>query len=74
MALSASKLRQDIYRILDEVLASGVPVEIERKGRRLRIVPADRPARLARLPRRDEYLRGDPDEIVEIDWSSAWRP
>jgi len=74
MALSASKLRQDIYRILDEILASGVPVEIERKGRRLRIVPADRPSRLERLPRRDAYLKGDPDEIVEIDWSSEWRP
>lgn len=73
MPLSASKLRQDIYRILDEILASGEPVEIERKGRRLKIVPADRPPRLERMPRRD-YLRGDPDELVEIDWSSEWRP
>ncbi len=73
MPLSASKLRQDIYRILDEILATGEPVEIERKGRRLKIVPAVRPARLDRMPRRD-YLRGDPDELVEIDWSSEWRP
>lgn len=73
MPLSASKLRQDIYRILDEILATGEPVEIERKGRRLKIVPADRPPRLERMPRRD-YLRGDPDELVEIDWSSEWRP
>ena len=71
MPISTSKLRQDIYRILDEILASGEPVEIERKGRRLRIVPADQPPRLERMPRRD-YLKGDPEEIVEIDWSSEW--
>ena len=73
MPISTSKLRQDIYRILDEILASGEPVEIERKGRRLRIVPVAQPPRLERMPRRD-YLKGDPEEIVEIDWSSEWSP
>ncbi len=73
MAISASRLRQDIYRILDRILATGEPVEIERKGKKLRIVPADQPGRLERMPRRD-YLKVDPEEIVEIDWSSEWRP
>jgi len=71
--MSASRLRQDIYRILDGILATGEPVEIERKGRRLKIIPADRPGRLERIPKRD-YLKGDPGEIVEIDWSAEWRP
>lgn len=35
---------EDIYRILDEVLATGVPVEIERGGKLLRIIPVDREA------------------------------
>ena len=39
MSITASKLRENVYRILDEVLATGVPVEIERNGRTLRIVP-----------------------------------
>ena len=73
MAISASRLRQDIYRILDRILATGEPVEIERKGKKLTIVPADQPGRLERMPRRD-YLKVDPEEIVEIDWSSEWRP
>lgn len=34
----------DIYRILDQVLETGVPAEIERGGRLLRIVPVDREA------------------------------
>jgi hypothetical protein len=31
--VTASKLRENIYRILDQVLETGVPVEIERRGR-----------------------------------------
>jgi hypothetical protein len=30
MAIKVSTLRENIYRILDEVLATGVPVEIQR--------------------------------------------
>jgi hypothetical protein len=73
MPLTASKLRQNIYRVLDSILATGEPVEIERKGRRLKIVLAEGSGRLAGLPIRD-YLTGEPDDIVEIDWSNEWRP
>ena len=71
--ITASKLRQDIYRLLDRVLETGRPIVIERRGRTLRIV-ADEPAsRLARLRPRP-YLDGDPEQIVHLDWSDEWRP
>lgn len=73
MRLTASRLRQDIYRILDQVLESGVPVEIERRGKVLRIVPPEGASKLDSLAPRD-YLRVDPEEIVLIDWSDTWRP
>lgn len=41
MPLTASKLRENIYRVLDQVLETGEPVEIERNGRRLRIVAVE---------------------------------
>lgn len=72
MALTASKLRQDIYRILDEVLDTGEPVVIERNGRRLRIVAEDPPSRLDRLVRRPDVVAGDPDDLVHLDWSGEW--
>jgi hypothetical protein len=72
MALTASKLRQDIYRILDEVLETGEPVVIERNGRRLRIVADDPPSRLDRLVRRPDVVSGDPDDLVHLDWSDEW--
>lgn len=71
--LTASKLRQDIYRILDQVLKTGVPVEIERKGKILKVVSAEPPSKLENLKRRS-YLVGDPEELVHLDWSGEWRP
>ena len=73
MRLTASRLRQDIYRILDEVLESGVPVEIERRGKILRIMPPHEVSKLDSLQRRD-CLRVEPEELVHIDWSGTWRP
>ena len=74
MAITASRLRDNVYRILDEVLDTGTPVEIERRGQRLRIVPAEPTARLERLIRRPRYLKVDPESIVHLDWSDQWRP
>ena len=39
MKITASKLRENVYNILDHALETGVPVEVERKGRILKIVP-----------------------------------
>ena len=74
MPLSASRLRQDIYRILDQVITTGVPVEVVRKGHRLRIVPADPPSRMARLVPHPDAVVGDPEDLVHMDWSEEWNP
>jgi hypothetical protein len=71
--IKASNLRQNIYRILDQVLETGVPVEIERRGQLLKIVCESPPSRLANLKRR-EYLRVAAEELVHLDWSDEWRP
>jgi prevent-host-death family protein len=72
--LTASRLRENVYRILDEVLETGVPVEIERRGKILRIIPAEPRDRLENLPKRPDFLRCDPEELVHLDWSGEWRP
>jgi hypothetical protein len=73
MILTASKLREDIYRVLDHVLATGEPVEIERNGRRLRIIADEPPTRMSRLVRRDGVVTGDSDDLVHLDWSDEWQ-
>jgi prevent-host-death family protein len=71
MKVTASKLRENIYTILDEALETGVPVEVVRKGRVLRIVPEQRVSKLSRLKKRN-CLNGDPETIVSMDWLHEW--
>ena len=71
---SVSRLRANLYKVLDRVLETGVPVEVDRRGQRLRIVPAEGAGRFANLTPHREYLRSDPESLVHLDWSGEWRP
>lgn len=71
MRVTASKLRENIYRILDEAIATGNPVEVVRKGKILKIVPEQPPDKLANLKKRKGFV-GDPDDIIGMDWSKYW--
>ncbi len=75
ISVTASKLRANIYRILDEILETGVAVEIVRRGRKLRIIPMDEgPSnKLDKLVERADVIRCDPEDIVHVDWSKEWR-
>ena len=73
MKVTASKLRGNIYKILDQVLKTGKAVEIERKGRLLKIVPVEAVPRLARLEPHDDVIKGDSEDLVHVDWSSEWK-
>ena len=80
MAISASELRANVYRLLDRVLETGEALEIDRGGRRLRIVPAEVAvvpgSKLERLKGRGnpDAIIGDPDDLVHLDWSVYWNP
>jgi prevent-host-death family protein len=65
MRVTASKLRADLFNILDESLKTGLPVEVVRKGRVLKIAPETKP------DRRD-YIVGDSEDFVHMDWSKEW--
>jgi len=71
MRITASKLRENVYRILDEAISSGTPVEVIRKGTVLRIVPERRVSKLDRLKKRKGF-HGDPDDVIGMDWSKDW--
>lgn len=72
MPITASKLRENVYKILDEAIETGKPVEVIRKGVVLRIVLDQPLGRLARLKKRPGDFVGDPDDIIGMDWSKEW--
>lgn len=74
MPISASELRADIYKLLDEVIETGEPLEVERKGVVLRIAPVDRGSRLEHVRGNPGLIVGDPDELTHMDWSGHWHP
>jgi len=69
--VTASQLRQDVYRLLDEVLETGEPLEIRRKGRTLRVMPETPRSRLDLIRPNLNLIVGDPEDLVgptPIDW------
>ena len=73
--VTASALRANIHRILDDVIETGAPVEIVRRGKKLRIVlDADESVDpLENLVERHDVIAGDPEDLVHLDWSKEWR-
>lgn len=73
--LTASQLRQNIYRILDQVIETGRPVEIERKGTVVRI-EVERPDNsiFETLTPHPGSIAGNADDLVHLDWSQEWKP
>lgn len=73
MAITASALRQNVYKILDRVAETGVPEEIVRRGKMLRIISVEKKSKLSNIRKRP-IINGDPEELVHMDWSHLWRP
>lgn len=71
---SASRLRANLYRLLDRVVETGVPLEIERRGRVLRIEAVAEEDKLSRLRPHPEAVRDDLEALVHLDWSGEWTP
>jgi prevent-host-death family protein len=66
--VTATELRTNINQLLEEVLCSGLPIEVKRGDRRLRIVPVEKPDKLQNLAYRPEVIQGDPDDLVSLSW------
>ncbi len=73
MPISLTKLRADLYKIVDQVIKTGIPIEIERDGKRVKIVPIQKKSKLANLKAHPGTIIGHPDDFVHLDWSSEWK-
>ena len=70
MQITLTSLRQQLFKIVDQVIATGVPVEIKRNGHVLKLVLEEKKSKLANLSPND-CIVGDPDELIDIS-ASEW--
>ncbi|GAL91189.1 MULTISPECIES: type II toxin-antitoxin system Phd/YefM family antitoxin [Microcystis] len=67
-SVTSSKLQNNLDQLLDEILNTGKPLEIERNGKRLIISPVETVDKLQKLIYRPQSIIGDPDDLVQISW------
>jgi prevent-host-death family protein len=66
--ITVTELRGNIYKLLDEVLDTGIPIEINKGDKKLRIIPVKTKNKLQNLVSRPNVIKGNPDDLVEISW------
>ena len=65
-AMSLTSLRGKLFKVVDEVIRSGLPAEIERKGHRLKIVLEAKRSKLNNLQPHD-CIVGNPDDLIALE-------
>lgn len=77
MKLTPTRLRADLYQVLDRVIATGESVEVDRGGRTvvIQLAAAARPKKPRRTKRSNpDLVVGNPEDLVHFDWSKHWKP
>ena len=71
--ITVAQLHSDIDNLLQEVLDTGVPIEISKGDQKLRIVPVATVNKFANLVHRPNIINGDPKELVYLKWDETLR-
>ena len=66
MPITAQKLRANLFRIFDEAIETGKPVEVIRKGVVLTIVPPKRVSKLDNLKKRKLFVGNSRKSLARI--------
>ena len=66
--VSLTESKTNINNIFDEVLRTGIPIKIDKQGKKLIIMPLEKPNKLQNLVLRPDVINGNLDELVDITW------
>jgi len=73
MPITLTTLRQQLFKAVDHVIATGVPLQITRKGHQLKIVLEQPKSKLANIKKHD-CIVGEPEDLVKIqlgEWNET---
>ncbi len=65
MPMSLTALRQQLFNVVDQVIATGIPTEIKRNGHIVKIVLVEKKSKLDNLVKHN-CIVGDPEELVDL--------
>ncbi len=65
MPMSLTALRQQLFKVVDQVIATGIPTEIKRNGHIVKIVLVNKKSKLDNLVKHD-CIEGDPEDLVDL--------
>jgi len=68
--VTPTELRANIYNLLDEILKTGLPLEIKKGGKKLRIIPVEPVDKVNTLIPRPDVIQGDPNDLVDLHWEA----
>jgi hypothetical protein len=66
--ITPTELHANLDHLLDEVLETGIPLEIRIGEQRLRIVPVEKADKFQNLIPRPAVIQGEPDDLVTFSW------
>jgi hypothetical protein len=72
MSLTVTQLRNDIYNLLDKVAETGIAQEIERKGKKLKIILDSPKSKLDNLEGHN-VIKGNPLDLANIHFDETWQ-
>lgn len=72
--ITVTELRNNLYKIIDQVITTGCAQEIERKGHILKIILDESKKRKSKLMNLVPHntIVGDPDELIDIKVGKWW--
>lgn len=78
MIVSVTKLRKELFKLMDQIAQSGEPVFVDRNGIRIKI-SRDESSEISKFDRIKKFhgesvLKCPIEEIENIEWDSVWEP
>jgi hypothetical protein len=71
--ISLTALRNNLFKIVDQVIQTGNPVLLERKGQKLKIILVEKKSKLDNL-KSHNCITGDPDDLAHVkvgEWNET---
>ena len=69
--ITVTELHSNIYDLLDEVLATGIPLIVKKGNQKLRIESVEQVDKLQNLIYRPDAIQGEPEDLVHIEWADT---